>query len=373
VTKDTYYDFSEPEAGVMRRVYDWLVRERMALSPICRRLIDLGVKPPKTAKAWDPSLLRTMIKNTVYKGEFYAHRYIYIKKVSTRTGKEATHKIERPREEWIRVEVPALVSAEVWEEAQRVLGDNKAKALRNAKREYLLLGLTYCADCKTQKMTSGVRVGRRITRQGPREYDILCYRCNTRARVKYLQAPHGHACTMPQIATRRLDQLVWNAVVGVLLNRTQLEQGIEKYFSSQSIETTREEIGYLQAQLTELDLEDGMLYEAYKAKAFDAEEFASKRHTLKERKQRLEEQKAEFEKRFSHQASRDERKSQILDSIDELHRQANEETPFDLKRRILLKVIDRIIVNTREEWFELEGAIVGRFDFTSAGRDFEPR
>jgi hypothetical protein len=49
---------------------------------------------------------------------------------------------------------------------------------------------------------------------------------------------------------------------------------------------------------------------------------------------------------------------------------ASEKLPFDLKRKIMLKVVDKIMVNTREEWFEIEGVISDKFDIDPAGRDF---
>jgi sugar-specific transcriptional regulator TrmB len=115
-------------------------------------------------------------------------------------------------------------------------------------------------------------------------------------------------------------------------------------------------------------LEDGKLYQAYIADAFDAEEFTAKRQTLKERKQKLEEEKEKLQKKLTHQASQTEQKAQILVSVAELKRRAGEEISFDLKRRILRAVVDKIVVNTREEWFELEGAISGTFDFDLADR-----
>ena len=92
----------------------------------------------------------------------------------------------------------------------------------------------------------------------------------------------GYTCTMPQISARKLDTIVWNTIITVLLDRERLEEGMERYFSRQKAETTREEIGFIQTRLTDLEIEDERLYQAYIAKAFEADEFALKRHALKE-------------------------------------------------------------------------------------------
>ena len=171
---------------------------------------------------------------------------------------------------------------------------------------------------------------------------------------------------MPQISSKRLDDLVWNTVITALLDRTRLEEGMERYFSRQKQETTKDELVFVQTQLTQLELEDEKLYQAYVAGAFEADEYAVKRRGLWERKKRLEDEKEKLQKRFAQQSSREEQKQQILASVDELRRRADEELPFELKRKILLRVVDKVIVNTREEWFELEGAISGKFDFIPA-------
>src|SRR5262249_12083905 len=54
----------------------------------------------------------------------------------------------RSSDEWIRIAVPAIVSAELFEAAQEQLERNRKFAERNrGKYRYLLAGLTVCAKC----------------------------------------------------------------------------------------------------------------------------------------------------------------------------------------------------------------------------------
>jgi site-specific DNA recombinase len=373
VNKDTYYAFAEPEATVMRKVYCWLVEERATLGVVSRRLTDMGAQPPKTSRTWELALLRKLVTNTVYKGEFYAHRYTYVTRLSERTGKEVVHKIERPRNEWILVPVPALVTPEVWAEAQKVMSENRTLSMRNAKANYLLVGLTCCADCKITKMTIGTHATYHDTAYGRRRYESTHYRCTNRVRPKHILQAMGYSCTMPQISSQRLDDLVWNAITQVLLDQHRLEEGLDRYFSEQRTDTTREEIVFIQSQFTELEFEDELLYQAYKARAFDADEYAQKRHALKEQQQRLQETKEQLQKRLSHQVSKQEWKQQILASAQVLRHQAANAVPFELKRRVVLQVVDKVKVHSREEWFELEGAISGKFDFIPGDTGFAPQ
>jgi site-specific DNA recombinase len=366
VKKDTHYAIYEPEAKIIRLIFTWLVKDRETMLEISRRLTDMGVPLPKRSKSWDLSLLRAIMMNTVYKGEFYAHRKMEFKTIDSKTGRTVKRRVERPRDQWIPVPVPPIVPVQVWEQAQKIRVANRERSLRNMKQEHLLSGLAYCAHCQNIKMTVKAKYTRKNTRKGPKVYDLAAYRCNTRSRPGHLAKAYAYYCTMPQISCKVLDNMVWNAVAKVLLDAPRLQEGIDRYFSRQSVETTREEIAFIQSQITGIELEDERLYQAYIAKAFNAEEFSSKRHTLKENKKKLEEEKEQLQKRLSQQTAQDEKKHSILASVEELHQRTEKDVPFELKRKILCSVVEKVTVNTQEEWFELEGAISGQFDFTPA-------
>ena len=55
----------------------------------------------------------------------------------------------RPKEEWIPIEVPAIIDQETWDQAREPLQRNKERAPRNNKeRDYLLKGLLVCGRCQ---------------------------------------------------------------------------------------------------------------------------------------------------------------------------------------------------------------------------------
>jgi site-specific DNA recombinase len=370
--KDTHYAIYEPEARVMRQIYSWLVDEHASLEEVSRRLTEKQITPPKKSKVWEGTLIYKMISNTVYKGEFYAHRYTSVKRTSKRTGKVATHKIQRPHDQWILVPVPALVSPKVWAVAQKVVKDNRTLSLRNAKHQYLLVSLTECAECKS-KLSVGARYITKGTKAGERRYDLTYYRCTSRQRPKHIQDALGLHCKMPQISSRRLDELVWNVVLTVLLDPQRLKEGLDRYFARQGQGSVSEEIAYVQSQLTDLEVEDERLYQAYISKAFDAEEFAHRRQVLRARRTKLETTRDELQQKKSKQTDWPEKMKAILQSAEEFRARAHNGISFERKRRILMMVVDKIVIDTREEWFELEGAISGRFDFIPAGRDSSRR
>src|SRR5260370_19069628 len=64
-----------------------------------------------------------------------------------RTTPRASRTVDRPREEWTEIPVPAIITAETFERAARRLEDNKRYAARNTKVPSLLQGLAACSAC----------------------------------------------------------------------------------------------------------------------------------------------------------------------------------------------------------------------------------
>jgi hypothetical protein len=108
-----------------------------------------GIRPPKKSPHWKQNLIRLILRNEVYKGTI-GHTACNTK--NPKTDKNGSTrliwgKVELPREEWIHVPVPAIVSMGVWEAANRMLEQNKKMARRNARIPYLLTGIVHCACC----------------------------------------------------------------------------------------------------------------------------------------------------------------------------------------------------------------------------------
>ena len=94
------------------------------------------------------------LTNPVYIGQVYVgryeaqtsqHRRNYLKPIGGRGHSQRL----APHERWTWVaQVPALVTEEVFEQVQRKLRDNQAKARRNnTVHAYLLRALVSCGDC----------------------------------------------------------------------------------------------------------------------------------------------------------------------------------------------------------------------------------
>lgn len=147
----------ETEAEVVRQIFRWCVEDGLSCYAIEKLLREQGV-PTRKGKAlgWYQSTIGDILRDTVYKGLGYYNR---TKRVDAkkpvggmgfkdlRPGNLRSH-AERPREEWIPVDVPAIVDPETWEFAQEQLRRNRERARRNnTKHHYLLRSLLVCGEC----------------------------------------------------------------------------------------------------------------------------------------------------------------------------------------------------------------------------------
>ena len=105
---------------------------------------------------------------------------------------------DRPREDWLQIPVPALVTEDTWTRAQQRLADNKRYAARNTKIPSLLQGLAVCASCGYAYYR-----GHTTTTAGNK---IYYYRCLGSDNYRY---EHGRVCDNKPVRTDYLDGLVW--------------------------------------------------------------------------------------------------------------------------------------------------------------------
>jgi site-specific DNA recombinase len=357
--KDTHYAIIELEAGAVRTIFRKVGIEGWALRRLAKWMDDYH-KPPKRCRRWDPKVLSVIIRNPVYKGEFAAHRYAYVKvPAANQKPNQPMHmawkKIERPRSEWITVKVPAIVSSDLWELANQMLKKNAQTGRRHAKEPYLLTGMVKCAAC------GYAYIGRRcIKRQNGKEYLSHYYQdSSAKTLMGIFRDIH---CTQSQIAAPRLEGAVWRVISRVLLEPELVIQSMDDQFTSGPNAQLRAEVEYLRQQVSDLDTEDEDLYRAYRARAFDAEEYAARREAIKERRRKLQTDIIALEGRVLTREKLEINKQRVLEVSAALKKHGlTPNPPFETKQTILKLVVDKISLNVDEGWFELEGIIPGRF------------
>jgi site-specific DNA recombinase len=142
--KDGKHEICEEEAKVVRMIYEWLSKDGMTLRGIQARLSKMEIPTRNFGKFWQKSVLRRLVREEAYTGFWH---YNKTSGVPAKFKKDTTVQKPKPREEWIRVGIPPIISSETFQAAQRQLTRNAIFSPRNCKREYLLTGLVVCGKC----------------------------------------------------------------------------------------------------------------------------------------------------------------------------------------------------------------------------------
>jgi len=210
----SWFTINEREAEVVRLIFSKLVDEGQSSYRIAKFLweeqiltkgdySDIVYKKAGHGE-WSPSTVRRIISNPVYKGVWH-----YAK---TRAEKVNGRKrqVPVPESEWIAVSVPAIVSEEMWDAAQKCLERNRLNSTRNTKRFYLLRGLVFC------------RCGRRWTAVYKDHTQRGYYRCPTNNAELW-----RHRCDH-QYSIRKdiMEYVVWEKISNLFLEPETLVQGL---------------------------------------------------------------------------------------------------------------------------------------------------
>jgi site-specific DNA recombinase len=363
--RDSHYALNPDEAPIVEYIF-----KRVALDGITMRGLAAELEgkypPPKLFKNWEPKMIAIIIKNSAYKGDFIAHRYMEVKVPANPKGasslidmkKLVARKIERPPEEWIHVQVPPIVSTELWEAANRVLEKNKDMGRRNAKNPFLLTGLIECATCGSSFVG-----GRKVYTKRGKTYNLTNYRCGAKNhRMPVISKAIG--CNQRQVSCRIIDNAVWEVVAQVLLNPSILIDSLDREYMSESNQEITTQIEWLRSQISDVDRDDGLLYKAYMVGVFDENEYKEKRKSLKERTASYVEEIEKLKKRMLTEEALEEKK--LLVMLMAAHAKAKGVTPdlpFDQKQALIKTVVDRIVLNANENTFKIIGIVNGNWHY----------
>ncbi len=138
VDGDTQLVINEHEAGIVRMMFEWYTAEGESLRGIAEKLTELGIERPSGGKEpWSHSSVGKILENESCIGNWYFGQTKWI------DGKH----VEQPRENWIKVDVPSIVSVELFERAQERRGKNAHLGVWQRKHKYLMAGRVKCALC----------------------------------------------------------------------------------------------------------------------------------------------------------------------------------------------------------------------------------
>lgn len=228
----------EEEAKIVQLIYQWYVYgdksgQRLSAGRIAKRLSEMHLPTPgetnlgyhrtREKGMWHAYTVLSIIGRETYAGVW---RY------GVRIGPTRN---QRPKDEWIEIEVPALVDRETWDTAQKLKGQNKVFSRRNKKHDYLLSGLIRCV------------CGRAMS--GEFFSDHQYYTCSWR------NNHHVHleerVCKARSVRADAIEADVWESIFNIFGNLEKLENQLQI--------AQQQELATLDPKLEELNAVEAMI------------------------------------------------------------------------------------------------------------------
>jgi len=279
------YTVHEAEARVVHHIYEMYTVEGLSIGEITRRINAQGIPTRKASARWERSTVWAVLRNPAYRGvacfgKTRASSRTRVIRPQRRRGvatPSMTAGHERPREEWIEIPVPALVSQERFVRAQELLQENKIRSRRRTIEPSVVQGLVSCQKC-------GYAFSRVSTRTSARK--IHYYKCIGSDSWRKLGGP---ICDNRRLVRQDLlDQIVWAEVIRLLEDPTLIQQELDRRLAAaRSCDPTQKREQSLQRELTHVGKGVERLLNAYQEALLSIEQLRERMPALRQREQTL--------------------------------------------------------------------------------------
>jgi site-specific DNA recombinase len=326
----------EAEVAIVSQMFEWYLEPSVTLYRVAKRLTNLGLPTPMGKSRWSVSTVRSILMNHTYTGTVYANRLRTVpakRRLSAlRPIGKGESSIQRPKEEWIPIPVPSVVTQETFDQVQTKMSLNQQKAPRNNKaHQYLLRSLVSCGKCRLSAHARTLHNGK---------YHYYVCKGHTDA----LRKAPGERCKSRYVPVSQLDELVWQDLCEVLTKPKiiayELERAHGGHWAPQELQARIDTLSQAESLLKH---QQERLLEAYLASVIDLEEFERKRSELIRKQDALATQRLQLGMTFVERAEL----SGLATSIEEfcsMVRPMLEYATFAQRRQLVELLIDRVVV-----------------------------
>ena len=279
------YIVHEAESRVVRRIYEMYTIEGLSIGEITRKINAEGIPTRKVSARWERSTVWAVLRNPAYRGvacfgKTRASSRTRVMRPQRRRGvttPSMTAGHERPREEWIEIPVPALVSEENFARAQELLHENKIRSRRRTIQPSVVQGLVSCQKC-------GYAFSRTSTRTSARK--IHYYKCIGSDSWRKLGGP---VCDNRRLVRQDLlDQIVWAELIRLLEEPVLIQQELDRRLAAaRSSDPTKKHVQSLQRDLIHVGKGIERLLNAYQEGLLSIEQLRERMPALRQREQAL--------------------------------------------------------------------------------------
>jgi site-specific DNA recombinase len=319
-------EINPEQAEVVHKIFSWLTEDGMSLRSIQLRLNRMDIPTREGKSWWSRVTVYRIITDPMYAGQWYYNKHMNTRDKARSNG---TIRVLRPRDQWIPVDMPAIISQDTFEAAQRQLARNRELCSRNTKRQYLLSGLLVCGNC-------GYRLKARTTN------GRIYYCCKSK-----LGDDRPKICSAKNTQGEILERVVWDNVSELLSQPELIIDQVKNREKANPTAHLEVRLDKTYHTLEKKKVEEDRMLDAYKIGAIDLQTLKRKMDEIKEEQRNLERERLNLEKEL--------RKAQAQELNEEKLYQFCQSLPgtlanlsFEDKKQILREVVDRIVVDGNE-------------------------
>src|SRR6266851_421337 len=329
-------EVDEAAAAVVRELFQAYAEGEATLHALAVRLTTRGIASPTGRRFWSASSVRVILTNPAYIGEAVSGR---LQSRPSRRRRSALEPVGRgvsvqpaPREQWITVPVPAIISPEVFNAAQQRLVTNQQLARRNTTYMYLLRGLVSCGRC--QLSCTG--------RAGHPNAKYQYYVC--RGKLPTVTSNREQHCPSRLIPADQLDVLVWDDLCQMVQHPEIVAHELQR---AQAGDWIPQELRRRQASLRTVRLglgrQQARLLEAYLAGVLDLTTFEHKRDELRQSEEDVLAREREVVAQGQQLVAVQSVARSATEVLEQLAR-GLERATFDQRRQLVELLVDRVVV-----------------------------
>ena len=335
------YELVPHEAALVAELFLRYADEGASIADLARWMGEQQV-PTRTGKTrWDRSVIWGMLRNPAYAGQAVFGKTMAVPespglnrraRLQGRETPRAVKIVDRPRDEWVHIPVPAIISEETFQRVAQRLEDNKRFASRNTKTPSLLQGLAACSGC-------GYGYYRTSTRTTNKK--IYYYRCLGSDDYRY---EGGRVCANKPVRADYLDQVVWDHITGLLTDPHLIQTEIDKRLhAARATNPTRRQRKNLDLALAKATTAITRMIEAFSEQLITIDELRQRMPDLRARETNLRNQISALDTQHADHEHYLTLAADVEGFLTTLHHRADTATVEDRQRVLRLVVKDILI------------------------------
>lgn len=343
------FEVIEEEAEVIRKIFNWVGKERLTIGQVSQRLKQEQIPTKKGKSYWDRGTIYYMLKNPAYKGQAAFGRKktgarlpcIRPRKDSSEQPRNNSSRYAVEKEKWISIIVPAIIDENIFEVVQEQLEENKKRARIHLQgATYLLQGLLVCKQC-SRAYCGGKTIRRNKKKE---EANYFYYRCTGADSARF---GGTKLCTSKQAGANVIELIIWDEVKKLLSNPQRIFDEYQKRLR-ETEQTPFENIyNSISKQRIKLEKSVSLLIDSYTQQYITRSEFEPRIKCMRQKLNIIQEQ----QQKLIEQQNLTKELELIVNNLEDFSSGINlniDSLNWDSKRDIIRRVVKRIELGENE-------------------------